>query len=132
MNAADGIHVPIAPGELIDKLTILEIKRARITDPISRTHVELEYRLLHDLCSAHIDNSPELAAMRESLAATNERLWEIEDAIRECERCGDFGPDFIELARAVYRFNDQRAMLKREINLLLGSQIIEEKSYAAY
>lgn len=132
MSATHGIPVPIAPGELIDKLTILEIKRARITDCQRLANVEHEYRLLQEVCRRHVEDGPEIAALRESLAATNERLWEIEDAIRECERRGEFGAEFVELARSVYRQNDQRAALKRAINLQLGSPIIEEKSYASY
>ena len=126
------IRIEIAPGELIDKLTILDIKRERIRDPRKRVHVEAEFAILRRAHDESLAPSDRLDSLRGALRAVNARLWEIEDDIRDCERRGDFGAGFIQLARAVYRLNDERARLKREINEMLGSAIVEEKSYSAY
>lgn len=126
------IHVPIAPGELIDKITILEIKAERIADADRRANVVLERDLLRAARDDALADAPPVTDLAADLKAVNEALWEIEDAIRDCERQDDFGPRFIELARSVYRTNDRRAALKRAINERLGSAIIEEKSYSAY
>ena len=126
------IRIEVAPGELIDKLTILEIKRERIQDPAKLANVEVERAALQSAYDAAIPASPALLALRAQLRGVNARLWDIEDEIRDCEREQDFGPRFVALARAVYRTNDQRSEIKREINLLLGSSLIEEKSYRAY
>lgn len=127
-----GITVEIAPGELIDKITILEIKLARIADAAKLANVRIEHDVLAASRDAAIVPSVELDGLTGDLKAVNEALWEIEDDIRDCERAGDFGERFIELARAVYKTNDKRALLKRQINDLLGSSLVEEKSYAAY
>jgi tetratricopeptide (TPR) repeat protein len=124
------ICIEVAPGELLDKITILEIKSALITDAAKLRNVRLELAELSALCREGLPSSPELAELTAQLKAVNERLWKIEDEIRECERDQDFGPRFIELARSVYRENDRRAALKRAINDMLGSRLIEEKSYA--
>jgi hypothetical protein len=126
------ILVEIAPGELLDKITILEIKRARFTQADKLRNVEIELAALEHARQAALPASTELGGMVAELRQVNERLWEIEDAIRMCEREGDFGPRFIELARSVYKQNDRRATLKRQINELLGSKIVEEKSYVHY
>ncbi|MGB8275785.1 MAG: DUF6165 family protein [Alphaproteobacteria bacterium] len=126
------IPVPTAPAELIDKITILEIKADRIGDARKRANVRAELSLLHQARDAAIAPSDWLARLTAALRAVNEELWEIEDKIRECERRGDFGLVFVELARAVYRTNDRRAAIKREINTRLDSNIVEEKAYAAY
>jgi hypothetical protein len=126
------IRIEIAPGELIDKITILEIKAERIGDPLKRQHVAYELQLLLRARDEAIQPSSALTALGDRLRAINEALWDIEDEIRRCERDRDFGPRFIELARAVYHTNDQRAQLKREINDLLGSPIVEEKAYVDY
>lgn len=126
------IEVPISPGELLDKLSILEIKSERIGDPAQLTNVRRELGLLESVWGEFNNDNDEVAALRGELRAVNERLWDIEDAIRACDARADFGHDFIELARSVYRINDQRAQVKRRINELLGSDIVEEKSYAAY
>ncbi|QDL94203.1 hypothetical protein FDP22_20330 (plasmid) [Paroceanicella profunda] len=126
------ILTPVAPGELIDKITILRLKASRIGAGEARANVCRELALLEDTCAAHVPPGDALARLTEALAGVNAELWDIEDAIRDCERRADFGPDFIALARAVYRTNDRRAALKREINLALGSDIVEEKSYTAY
>mgnify|MGYP007046929119 CR=1 FL=1 len=127
-----GITVEIAPGELIDKITILEIKLARIADAAKLANVRIEHDVLVASRAAAVVPSVELDGLTGELKTVNEALWEIEDDIRDCERTGDFGERFIELARAVYKTNDKRVLLKRQINDLLGSSLVEEKSYAAY
>jgi hypothetical protein len=129
---AKPILVEIAPGELIDKITILEIKSERIADADKLKNVRVELDVLAAARDAAMAASAELAELTAQLKQVNEALWEIEDAIRDCERGQDFGPKFIELARSVYHSNDRRAALKRQINKLLGSKLIEEKSYTAY
>lgn len=129
---AKPILVEIAPGELIDKITILEIKRERIADADKLKNVRIELDVLAAARDAAMAASAELADLTAQLKQVNEALWEIEDGIRDCERGRDFGAKFIELARSVYHSNDRRAALKRQINELLGSKLIEEKSYAAY
>ena len=131
-SPAPGILVDIAPGELIDKITILEIKSVRISDSSKLQNVRNELALLAAARDCFLAASPELATLTTELRTVNERLWAIEDDIRACERRGDVGARFIELARSVYRNNDQRATLKRRINELLGSAIVEEKSYVNY
>lgn len=126
------VEVEIAPGELIDKITILEIKRERIADELKRKHVCTEWEILDQCRLERLPKSPELQELTASLKEINQALWDIEDDIRDCERNQDFGETFIALARAVYKTNDRRAELKRKINELLGSRIVEEKSYAAY
>jgi hypothetical protein len=126
------IFVEIAAGELIDKMTILEIKLARIDDAGKRANIRREYEQLSAVFHEHIVQSDELARLTAALKAVNQELWHIEDDIRERERLKDFGPEFVALARSVYQTNDRRAALKRDINALLQSSIFEEKSYAAY
>ena len=126
------ITIEVSPGELIDKLTILEIKAVRIADADKRANVARERAILSRAAAPLFDAHPDLAPLQADLKRVNEALWEIEDKIRACEAAGDFGPDFIELARAVYFRNDRRAAVKRAINDLLGSTIIEEKSYDHY
>lgn len=123
------ILVPIAPGELIDKLTILQLKSENITDAEKLANVRHEYEVLKSVADDAIPGSDALTALWEQLYSINADLWVIEDDIRAFEGRGDFGPGFIALARAVYVTNDQRAAVKKEINLLLGSAIVEEKSY---
>jgi hypothetical protein len=126
------IKVEIAPGELIDKITILEIKTRRMSDPAKLANVKTELGILAATRDAAILPSPAMERLTRELTRVNEALWDIEDHIRDCERDKDFGQRFIELARAVYHTNDERARLKRQVNELLGSRIVEEKSYAAY
>lgn len=126
------ISVEIAPGELIDKITILEIKLERMTDAAKLANVRIEWETLTQARDTAIEASDALAGLTQALKSVNEQLWEIEDDIRDCERGQDFGDTFIALARAVYKTNDERARLKRDINELLGSRLVEEKSYAAY
>jgi len=129
---SNAIRVEVAPGELIDKITILEIKAERIDDAAKRANVRVELDTLTAARAAAIPADAEIDRLTAELKAVNEALWEIEDDIRDCDRAGDFGPRFVELARAVYRTNDRRAELKKAINLHLGSRIVEEKSYQPY
>ena len=126
------VSVEVSPGELIDKITILEIRLERIEGKDKLKNVKLEWETLTRARDEAIEATPELEKLTADLKKSNERLWEIEDDIRDCERDKDFGDRFVELARGVYVKNDQRSRLKREINELLGSRLIEEKSYAAY
>ena len=126
------ILVPISPGELIDKITILRIKVARITDPAKLVNVKVELEALERVwleCGLPIT---QVAAEEQGLQDVNTRLWDIEDRIRDEERAQTFGAEFIALARSVYVENDERAALKKRINLALGSRIVEEKSYQPY
>lgn len=124
------VAIPGAVGELIDKITILRLKAARITAPERLENVRLELDLLEKLRASQGIDGPRLAEPMARLEAINAELWDVEDAIRECERRGDFGERFIALARAVYKANDRRAAVKGEISALCGSTIVEEKSYA--
>ncbi|MDE2303931.1 MAG: hypothetical protein KGL34_00065 [Gammaproteobacteria bacterium] len=126
------ISVPISPGELIDKITILEIKARRIADPGKLANVQRELELLQRTWESSAYASADVRTDRDALHAVNERLWKIEDDIREKERDGAFDADFIRLARAVYFENDERAAIKRRINTRLGSALVEEKSYRDY
>jgi hypothetical protein len=119
-------EVPVSWGELIDKITILEIKAARLTDPAALGNVRRELAAL----TPHAPPDARLPPLRTALSEVNAALWDIEDRIREKEAAADFGAEFVELARAVYRQNDRRAALKRQISLALGSDLIEEKSYS--
>ena len=123
------ILVPTAPGELIDKLTILRLKEEKISDPDKLANVRHERAALQSIADRALPPSVELMALWDDLYSINADLWEIEDDIRAFEARGDFGPGFIALARAVYVTNDERAAVKKRINLLLGSAIVEEKSY---
>ena len=126
------LMVEVAPGELIDKITILEIKLNKINDEAKLTNVRREYEILMETYRAKIEETDALRALIDELREANAKLWDIEDDIRDLERSKDFGDAFVSLARSVYRSNDQRAAMKREINELLNSTIIEEKSYAEY
>jgi len=126
------ILTPIAPGELLDKLTILTIKLSNITEPTKRANVQIEHDLLSKVAQDAIPDTAEIKDLNARLLAVNKELWDIEDDIRDCERANDFGDEFIRLARAVYVTNDKRADLKKQINTALGSDIVEEKSYAEY
>ena len=132
-NAATGrtLSVPISPGELLDKISILEIKIERIADRAKRDNVRRELAVLSEVRRS-LSPSVELTSLTADLKSVNVCLWDIEDAIRDCEGRQEFGSAFVELARSVYRQNDRRAALKRRINELLGSQLIEEKAYAPY
>lgn len=126
------ILVPISPGELLDKITILRIKVARIVDAAKLANVRLELELLEktwkDSGCAVVDVARDERALQE----VNERLWDVEDLIRDKEAKQTFDREFIELARAVYVSNDERAAIKKRINVQLGSRLVEEKSYKPY
>jgi Family of unknown function (DUF6165) len=124
--------VEVSPGELIDKITILEIKSERIRQPDKLRNVQLELDLLTTTRNRCLYASDRLTDLTARLKAVNETLWVTEDAIRECERQDEFGDHFVELARRVYKTNDQRAQVKREINDLFQSRLREEKQYATY
>ena len=126
------INTEISPGELLDKLTILEIKDERIDDPAKLESIRRERARLEAAASNHIGPSGAIADLKSALKSVNEQLWEIEDEIRLCEHEQDFGPRFIALARSVYVTNDRRAALKKQINDILGSDIAEQKSYGKY
>jgi hypothetical protein len=126
------VLVEIAPGELLDKLTILNIKLKRITDPAKLANVRIEHDVLTAVKAETIASDPELEALVEQLEEINGRIWILEDDIRDLERAKDFGARFVEIARLVYRTNDERAATKKTINERLNSRIVEEKSYAAY
>jgi hypothetical protein len=124
--------VPISPGELIDKITILEIKSQRMRDAAKLAHVRVELGLLMDTWRASPWVTSDIDAEWTALREVNERLWVIEDQIRDKERDAQFDREFIELARAVYITNDERAAIKKRISTRLGSALVEEKSYADY
>ena len=126
------IFAEISAGELIDKITILEIKSCRITDDAKLANVRNELDMLNATWANDSASQIDIADERERLHTVNETLWDIEDAIRMKERAQAFDQEFIELARAVYFRNDERAAFKREINLKLGSELVEEKSYQDY
>jgi hypothetical protein len=129
------IKVPISPGELLDKITILRIKARRMTDPQKLANVRLELAALEETWNASAfarAAGTDVQADIGALLGVNERLWVIEDEIRDKERIQAFDAEFIRLARAVYVENDERAAIKRRINVKLGSGLIEEKSYREY
>ena len=124
--------VEVAPGELIDKITILEIKLQNMKDEAKLANVRREYEILMETFHANIEETEELRSLIDALRAANQKIWDIEDEIRDLERAKNFGDQFVAVARSVYRSNDRRAATKRRINELLNSIIIEEKSYADY
>jgi hypothetical protein len=126
------IQIPVAPGELLDKISILEIKKDNVQDQTKLNNINYELELLLNTKSANIPNSGDIDALYLDLKNTNQKLWIIEDDIRECERSKQFDDTFVQLARAVYITNDRRCEIKRNINEALGSRIIEEKSYQPY
>lgn len=126
------VLVPVSWGEVIDKITILEIKAERLSDPVKLDNVTRELDELAAVREREFPNHAGLAELAGELKAINEKLWVVEDDLRDLERAKDFGPRFIELARAVYYTNDERAAVKRKVNDLLGSTLVEEKSYAPY
>ena len=126
------LMVPISPGELVDKITILEIKSQRMSDATKLANVRTELKLLTATWRASEFASIDVDADWKALRAVNEQLWDIEDRIRDKERAAAFDAGFIELARAVYVTNDERAAIKKRINTRLGSTLVEEKSYADY
>ena len=128
----ENIRVPVSPGEVLDKITILEIKSERMDDPQKVANVRVELKLLQDTWAEAIEDDDVIRDLHAQLKEINEALWEIEDDIRDKERAKEFDERFIELARAVYFTNDRRSEVKKKLNLHLGSQIVEEKSYKDY
>jgi len=126
------ILIPISPGELLDKITILEIKSERIESAEKKANVNKELSMLNKVWTDAVSEDADIVSMRKELKSINEALWVIEDDIRDEERDKRFGERFIELARSVYVTNDQRADVKKRINLHLKSDIVEEKSYQDY
>ena len=129
---ASELLVPVSYGELLDKIAILQIKSGRISDPAKLANVRRELSALEKTWMAHPAAVEDIAQLRAELKAVNERLWAIEDDIRDKERAKAFDDEFVRLARSVYIENDERARIKREINTALGSTYVEEKSYADY
>ena len=125
------MKVEISNGELLDKFSILEIKMGNITNPSKLANVENEYRELTSDCTNLLRDST-ISTLYAELKSINQKLWVVEDDIRDCERSKDFGPQFVSLAREVYFTNDDRARVKKEINLASGSSLVEEKSYQDY
>ena len=130
-NIPQDVLVPISVGELIDKIVILEIKSERIKNANQLANIANELGALRAVRLGDVDRA-RLDALSAELKRVNAKLWDVEDSIRECDARGDFGDDFIELARAVYQFNDERARLKKAINVELGSRLVEEKSYKSF
>ncbi len=128
----ENIKVPVSPGEVLDKITILEIKSERMSDPEKVANVRVELALLQETWNEFIRDDEVIRGLHAQLKEVNEALWEIEDDIRDKERAKEFDERFIELARAVYVTNDRRSQVKKELNLHLGSEIVEEKSYQDY
>lgn len=128
----DLIRIPMSPGELLDKITILEIKSERMTDADKLANVRHELDLLNTTWREAVESDDTVRRIHEQLKSINEALWGIEDDIRDKEKAREFDDRFIELARAVYVTNDQRAAAKKELNQYLGSSIVEEKSYQDY
>jgi hypothetical protein len=132
MSAAHDILVPISVGELLDKITILEIKSERIKNPGQIENIARELGALRAVGLGDDIDRGVLERLGGELKRVNATLWDVEDAIRECDVQGDFGDKFIELARSVYRLNDERARLKKAINVASGSRLVEEKSYKSF
>ena len=126
------IMAPISAGELVDKITILRVKAARIGDPAKEANVRKELAMLEAIAEGALPKTPEIERLTAELSQVNIALWDIEDGKRDCERRGDFGDRFVQLARSVYVENDRRAAIKRAINEAAGSDIVEEKSYKPY
>jgi hypothetical protein len=122
-------QVPVSWGELMDKITILEIKSTRLSSDAARANVRKELELLQAKVDPNLEQRAAICDLKARLTAVNEALWEIEDLIREKEKRAEFDGDFVAIARSVYKRNDERAAVKREINRLLDSDIVEEKSY---
>ncbi|MBD7987080.1 hypothetical protein H9645_03445 [Luteimonas sp. Sa2BVA3] len=126
------ITVPVSFGELLDKISILQIKSERMSDEAKLANVRRELSALEKTWMAHPAAGGDVARLRADLKAVNERLWDIEDEVRLKEKAGSFDQAFVELARSVYMQNDERARIKKAINLALGSSYVEEKSYQDY
>ncbi|HEB86979.1 MAG TPA: hypothetical protein ENI68_08200 [Gammaproteobacteria bacterium] len=126
------ILIPVSPGELLDRITILQIKSQRISDKDKLVNVLKELDILNEIWSKIVSDDPTIEQMTKELITINKSLWDIENNIRDEEKHRNFGERFIELARSVYITNDKRADMKKKVNIYLGSIIIEEKSYQDY
>ncbi|HSI55800.1 MAG: DUF6165 family protein [Ramlibacter sp.] len=128
----DPLLIPVSPGELLDKKTILEVKRVRIADPEKLANVEREWALLAGIAQtllAQVDPAAGIAKLEAELLEVNSAIWDLENTVRACEKSGDFGAQFVATARRIYSSNDHRAQVKRRINLLLDAAIVEEKEH---
>jgi phenylalanyl-tRNA synthetase alpha subunit len=128
----NSIKTPVSPGEVLDKITILEIKAVKISDSGKLKNVNHELELLQNIWNTHVESSDEVNDLKQQLKKVNQDLWNIEDDIRIKESKKEFDDEFIQIARSVYVENDKRAAAKKAINLLLGSELVEEKSYEDY
>ncbi len=126
------INTPVSFGEILDKITILEIKQQHITDAEKLKNVRHELNLLTDTWNKKVTQTSEISRLKEQLKQVNQSLWNIEDNIRIKESKKEFDDEFIQIARSVYYENDKRAEVKKQVNLLLGSELVEEKSYQNY
>ena len=126
------LQVPVSVGEVLDKITILQIKLAHISDAAKRANIQNELDALLPLVAGDPFTTDQMQALMAELKSVNEVLWDIEDDIREKEAAKSFDAEFIRLARAVYITNDKRAEIKKQINLATGSALVEEKSYESY
>jgi len=131
-NRSTKVLSEISPGELLDKISILEIKLEKIKDKNSQEKIKIEYKILKKIQNSSIEMSDKIKDLYRSVSDVNIKLWDIEDKLRICEQNKDFGKNFIELARGVYFNNDKRAKLKNEINEILKSNIRETKQYVNY
>ena len=126
------VEIAVSYGELFDKISILEIKQSRVVNADQRINIENELNVLNRIRATIIPSNFKIDDLIGGLTDVNERLWDVEDKLRDCERRQDFSATFFELARSVYRLNDRRAELKRELNSRLGSELVEEKIYSEY
>ena len=126
------VEIAVSYGELFDKISILEIKQSKVVNADQRTNIENELDVLNRVRTTVVPADFKINNLMAGLTDVNERLWDIEDQLRDCERRQEFSATFIELARSVYRLNDRRAELKRELNTRLGSGLVEEKLYTEY
>ena len=126
------VEITVPYGELFDKISILEIKKSKVVNADQRINIENELNVLNRVRATIVPDNFKIDDLIEGLTDVNKRLWNIEDQLRDCERLQDFSETFIELARSVYRLNDRRAELKRELNSRLGSELVEEKIYNEY
>jgi hypothetical protein len=126
------INTPVSPGEILDKITILEIKAVNIVDDEKQKNVKHELDILQKTWDTNIEKSEEIISLKQQLKKVNQDLWNIEDHIRIKESKKEFDDEFIQIARSVYVENDKRAAVKKAVNILLGSELVEEKSYEDY
>lgn len=126
------IEIAVSYGELFDKISILEIKQSKVVKAEQRKNIENELDVLNRVRATAVPAGVEIDDLMAGLTDVNARLWDVEDDLRDCERRQEFDATFVELARSVYRLNDRRAELKRELNTLLGSALVEEKLYNEY